>query len=223
MTDKRKIEILKLIQEDRDNDRISDYESMGKEGYDSGFLRVMITEGLIGWGVSNFYITQKGDEILRDYLIIESKKNKTKTKIIFDSNVYDEIANGNLNINLLEKNNDKYEFYITHIQIDEINKCPNIEKRARLSLFKSKLAPIVIPTESFIPGTSRLGEARLGDGNILEKLRKGNLKNTNDALIGEVAIKNKITLVTNDKNLRQNVNFNKGNAIDLSEFKKSLM
>lgn len=222
MTDKRKIEVLKLVQEDRDNNRISDFESMEKIGYNSGFLKGMINEGLVGWGGSNFYITPEGDKILRDYLIIESQKSKIKTKIIFDSNVYNEIANGNLNINLLEKNKDKYEFYITHIQIDEMNKCLDIEKRAKLFLFKSKLTPIVIPTESFILGTSRLGEARLGDSNILEKLRKGNLKNTNDALIGEVAIKNCITLITNDKNLKQNVNSNKGNAIDLDKFKASL-
>ena len=166
------------------------------------------------------YFTE-GEKILREERLIEMPR-KNKIKVIFDSNIYDLIADGSLNINLLSEKKEDFEFYITHIQIDEINKCPDEDKRARLFLFKSKLSPIVIPTESIILGTSRLGEARFGDGKILEKIRKENLNHTQDALIGETAIKNNLLLVTEDNQLKKKAISLNGKAINLEEFKESL-
>lgn len=219
--DKKKIEILKKIQECRDNNISPDFESLGKEGFEKSILRVMIKEELINWaGV--FSLTEKGEKILRDYLIVESQKQKDKLKILFDSNIFDEIIAGNLKINEIVKFKENAEFYITHLQVDEINDCSNIEKRAKLFLFMAKLAPIVISTSSFIPDKSRLGEARLGDGIIFKELKNGNGKHTDDALIGETAIKEKLTLVTNDRTLRNKVNSKGGNAISSEEFKKMM-
>ncbi len=223
MTDKRKIEVLKIIQEGKDNNWSIDFESLEKKSYDKGFLKAMITEGVVGWSGVDFYITEKGDKILRDYLIIESQdKEQAKIKVIFDSHIFDKIVDGDLDINLLEKNKEQYEFYITHIQIDEINRCPDEEKRAKLLLFKTKIRPIVIPTESIVLGTSRFGESKFGDGELLEKLRKDNPKHTKDALIGETAIRNNLLLVTNDDILCKRVNSNGGTAITLEEFMKKL-
>jgi rRNA-processing protein FCF1 len=149
-------------------------------------------------------------------------EKKVKTKVIFDTNIYDLIADGTLNINLLSVKKEGFEFYITHIQIDEINKCPDEDRRARLSLFVTKLSPIVIPTESFVLDKSRLGEARLGDGKILEEIRKENIEHTEDALIGETAIKNDLLLVTHDSRFKNKVNSLGGRAIDFEEFGESL-
>ena len=172
-------------------------------------------------------LAHKGMEIVigkRDYFTGGGKvvEKKNKTRIIFDSNIYDLIADGSLNINLLSGKKEDFEFYITHIQTDEINKCSDEDKRARLFLFTTKLSPIVIPTESFISNKSRLGEARLGDSKILEEIRKENLKHTEDALIGETAIKNNLLLVTEDVRLKNKVNSLNGKAINLEEFKESL-
>ncbi len=172
-------------------------------------------------------LTPRGMEVFlgkRDYFIGGEKviEKKIKTKVIFDSNIYDLIANGNLNINLLIGKMEEFEFYITHVQIDEINKCPDEEKRAKLVLFMTKISPIVIPTESFVLDKSRLGEARLGDAKILEEIRKENLKHTEDALIGETAIRNYLILVTEDNQLKNKVNSLNGKAISLKEFKESL-
>ena len=178
---------------------------------------------------SNVKLLPKGMEVVlgqRDYFTEGSRtlqdEKKDKVKVIFDSNIYDLVADGTLNIDLLSEKKDDFELYITHIQIDEINKCPDEDKRARLFLFKSKLSPIVIPTESSIFGTSRFGEAKFGDGNILEKIKEGNLKNTEDALIGEVAIKKNFILVTEDSKLKNKVNSLNGKAVDLEEFKEIL-
>lgn len=206
------------------NKKISvDFETLEEEGFERSLIRSAISEDFIKGHTFCLSLTDKGEKVLRDYLIIEglNKRNK-KIKVIFDSNIYDLIADGSLDINLLFVKKDDFEFYITHIQIDEINKCPDEDKRARLFLFKSKLSPIVIPTESFILGTSRLGEARLGDGEILEEIRKENLKHTEDALIGETAIKKNLLLVTEDNKLKNNVISLNGKALNLEEFKESL-
>ena len=176
---------------------------------------------------SSIELLPKGMEVVlgkRDYFTEGEKavEKKDKIKIIFDSNIYDLIADGSLNIDLLSKRKEDFEFYITHIQTDEINKCSNEDKRARLFLFTTKLSPIVIPTESFILDKSRLGEARLGDAKILEEIRKENLKHTEDALIGETAIKNHLLLVTEDSQLKNKVNSLNGREISLEEFKESL-
>jgi len=176
---------------------------------------------------STIKLLPRGMEVVlgkRDYFTEGEKvvEKKDKIKVIFDSNIYDLIADGSLNINLLSEKKEDFELYITHIQIDEINQCPDKDKRARLFLFKSKLSPIVIPTESLILGTSRLGEARFGDGKILEEIRKENLNNTKDALIGETAIKNNLLLVTEDNQLKKKLISLNGKAINLEEFKGSL-
>ncbi|MBI2047109.1 hypothetical protein HYT26_03030 [Candidatus Pacearchaeota archaeon] len=203
-----------------------------------GLLKYLVKKEYISWKMPLFVNTDfisddkiklanKGMEVVlgkRDYFTEGEKvvKKKNKIGVIFDSNIYDLIADGTLNISLLSAKKDDFEFYITHIQIDEINKCSDEDKRARLFLFKSKVSPVVIPTESFILGTSRLGEAKLGDGKILEEIRKENLNHTEDALIGETAIKKNLLLVTEDSQLKNKVNSLNGKAISLREFKESL-
>ena len=154
-------------------------------------------------------------------VFVESYKQKDKLKFILDSNIFDEIVAGNLKIDdfVMFKNKENAEFYITHIQVDEINKCLDTEKRAKLFLFMTKISPIIVPTESAVLGISRIGEAKYSKGDLLEKLRKGNIKHTKDALIGETAIKEKLILITNDRTLRTRVNLNGGKAFNLEEFK----
>ena len=55
--------------------------------------------------------------------------------------------------------------------------------------------------------------------NAKNDLRKENNKHTEDALMGEVAIKKGILLVTNDKTLKSRVIVNGGKSINLKEFK----
>jgi len=173
---------------------------------------------------STIELLPKGMEVVlgkRDYFsgIIEGKGKKG---VIFDSNIYDLIADGSLDINLLSEKKEEFEFYITHIQIDELTKCSDEDKRARLVLFQTKLSPIVIPTESVVLGKSRLGEARLGNAKIFEEIKKENLEHTEDALIGETAIKNNLILVTEDTRLKNKVNSLNGKAISLEEFEEGL-
>lgn len=137
--------------------------------------------------------------------------------LMFDSNVFDELVSGNLSLDLFESKSIKV--YVTHIQIDQINKCTNIEKRAKLFLFMIQAKPEKVATESFIFGHSRLGFAKLGGGGMIEILKAGNLKNTDDALIGETAIRNNLILITNDIDFRKKVMKLGGTVMNTQELK----
>lgn len=164
--------------------------------------------------------TEKLRRKLKDEL--EIKKLKNKTEIIFDSHVFDYILDGTLSINkILDSKTKGFEYYMTHIQIGELSDCPEPDKRTKLALVKTRIAPILIPTESFILGTSRLGHARIGDGAVFSQITKtseNKEKFTNDALIGETAIKGGFTLVTNDVKIRNKVNSEGGEAVSVQEF-----
>ena len=221
--EKRKIEVLKRIDESKNHNTSEDYESLGKAGFDKGFLRAMISDGHIGWSGSSCFLTERGENVLRDYLIIESfPKRKMKTRVIFDTHVNVAIADGLLNIEQLKDSKEKFDFYITQIQVDEMNKCGDEEKRARIFLIKTNLAPIIIATESAVFDVSRFGHAKLGNGKVFEQLRQNNKKHTRDALIGETAIENNMILVTDDKTLRTRVNTKDGKAVSFDEFKTML-
>jgi predicted nucleic acid-binding protein len=99
------------------------------------------------------------------------------------------------------------EFIATHVQIDELNRTKDQERRAKLSLMFAKLRSEVWETESFVLGTSRLDEAKLGEAITFQSIkdaldaRKKKPNNVQDALIAEVAISNNFTLLTSDKDL----------------------
>ncbi len=137
---------------------------------------------------------------------------------MFDTNIFDAILDEKIDLNSLSEEN---EYYVTHIQHDEIEAISNPRKEERkkrlLEIFE-ELNKENISTESFVLNISRLNRAKLGKGNLLEKLRQGNLKHTEDALIGETAIKNDITLITNDDRLKNKVLELEGKAKTWDEF-----
>src|SRR3989338_2816811 len=162
-------------------------------------------------------------------------------KFMFDTNIFDSILDKKIDISKFPNN---YEFFIVHIQRDEIEAIQKPEKLNRknklLEFFKG-LNQEKIATESFVLGTSKLGNAKLSkvptesmvwdvsrwdeskwtsEDNIIEKLRKGNLKHTEDALIGETAIKNNFILVTNDETLLNKIKSLDGRAITFEQFIK---
>jgi rRNA-processing protein FCF1 len=196
------------------------YQFMNLMGFYSGDWRFVKEDMYKGVGVLEgiYYSFKKHIKKRKNKLVKSLRESKDRIRVMFDNDVLNKIVEGQLDVDYIIKL-DKFEFYATHIQSDQVNNCPDNEKRALLILNLTKLSPIVLPTESFVLGTSRLGEAKLGNGVVLDDLRKENQKHTPDALIGEVAIKKGILLVTNDKTLRYRVNVNSGRAINLDEFK----
>ena len=152
-----------------------------------------------------------------DSFISNSEKKEDAEKYMFDTNIFNDMVDGKLEISDIV-NCKKVEIYVTHIQIDEINKCSDEDKRARLSMFMVKIKPILIPTSSCVFDVSRFDESKFGDGIIFNKIKKGNINQVEDSLIGETAIKEGIVLVTNDKRLKNIVIKLGGNAISLDDF-----
>ncbi len=143
---------------------------------------------------------------------------------MFDTNIFNAVVDGKFDIQSLI---DRAEIYITHIQRDELKATPDgIKREQLLSILKIIEQPV--STESFVLGTSRLGQAKLGTNKVLptetgiwdlsnwDEFKWGdgkgiystilnNLKkhknNIKDALIAESAMINNLTLVTHDSDL----------------------
>ncbi len=137
---------------------------------------------------------------------------------MFDTTVFNDIIRWKIDIDKFPKN---FNYFVTHIQFDQLNRTPDPNLRKKLLHIFKCMESEEIPTESVVLDVSRLGKAKLGDGKLLEELRKGNLKHTEDALIGETAIRNGLILVTDDKALRKKVNRLEGRVITLEQFRRS--
>ena len=86
------------------------------------------------------------------------------SKFMFDTNVFNRILDGAIP---LAKLTGRVEAYATHIQRDEINGTKDSERRAALARTFSEVVAGAVPTDSFVIGVSRLGEARLSGERIV--------------------------------------------------------
>jgi hypothetical protein len=127
------------------------------------------------------------------------------TKYVVDTSVFNWLADSRTKLADLPKDGG---FAITHIQLDEINNTRDDERRVRLLIMQSLLRCELIPTHTFVLDVSRLDHAGLGNGDLFSSLRNeldalngGKANNVRDALIGEAAIANKLTLLTADADL----------------------
>jgi len=162
--------------------------------------------------------------MLGNYSTNDFEKKEVTEKYIFDTNIFDDMVNEKLKIlDIVKyKNNKKVEIYVTHIQIDEINKISDEDKRARFFISIFEIRPILISTSSCAFDVSRFDKSKFGNGIIFNKIKKVNINNVEDALIGETTIKEGIILVTNDKRLKNIVIELGGSALFFDEFKERL-
>ncbi len=129
-----------------------------------------------------------------------------KTKYVVDTCVFNWLADSLVKKSALPSDGG---FAITHIQVDEINKTKDEERRARLLLMQASLHCELLPTQTVVLDVSRIDHAKLGDGKLftslkaeLDILNRNKNNNVRDALIAEVAIANGYTLLTADGDLR---------------------
>jgi predicted nucleic acid-binding protein len=102
------------------------------------------------------------------------------------------------------------KFFATHVQVDEINRTCDEERRARLFLTLASSLSGLLPTETTVMDVSRFDHSKLGDGKIygsiksrLDSLGGARPSNIRDALIAEVCVCNSYTLLTADQHLAQ--------------------
>jgi rRNA-processing protein FCF1 len=146
------------------------------------------------------------------------------TRFMFDTNIFNHIIDGNLSLGAVKD----IEFFVTHIQRDELDATSNEERRKELLKVFKVVNQVLIPTESGVWGVSRWGLFKWGKKNglydrilkQLEKEKPHDRGNKKDALIGETAVKMGITLVSDDGVLRETVRKLGGVSICLSDFLK---
>ena len=128
-------------------------------------------------------------------------------KTVVDTCIFNKLIDGLLSTDDLPTD---AQFVATHVQIDELNRTTNEERRARLFLRFSTFVDSIIPTESMVWGVSRWGHGKWSDGLLYNKLKSdldslndGKDNNSKDALIAEVAIVNSYELITADDDLAE--------------------
>ena len=124
---------------------------------------------------------------------------------MFDTNIFNKILDEKIDPNSFKN---EIVCCVTHIQADEINNTSNESRRTQLNEMFKEIVDKDYPTSSAICGISRCGAALVGDGKFFSAIKarldkKNNKKSNNsmDALIGETAIANNLTLVTHDMEL----------------------
>lgn len=152
-------------------------------------------------------------------------------KYMFDTNCFYEIGFDEVNI----LNNDKNQHFASIIQYNEIKERKidskfTLERKDKLLQIFSKVEQQELPSESFMLGDSSagvLGKSKLGTTGFFDIFKKElneiklELNNHADALIAEIAIQNKIVLVTNERKLITIIKrHNPELVISLEEFKK---
>lgn len=78
---------------------------------------------------------------------------------MFDTNVFNHVLDGMAELGRFVG---RAKFYATHVQIDELKNTSNDARRAALLKVFEEITNIRVATESFVLGSSRLGEAKLG-------------------------------------------------------------
>ncbi len=134
-----------------------------------------------------------------------------KLPYMLDTNIFNHILDGTIDISELTKL--RGEFFVTHIQLDELNATPDLQRRIELVKVFHEIYSTAVPTESSVWGVSRWGQAKWTTNDslyapIVRKLAVGQKRwsrkhdsNMRDALIAETSIRNNYTLLTNDVKL----------------------
>lgn len=139
-----------------------------------------------------------------------------KTKVMFDTNAFDKIQS---NISCIRQNRDKYDFYITSIQIKELLAIPESKRDLRERNITNiiELRPTLIPIPfswDYIDFTNFSFSVEPSYWAVL----KGSKSNRNDALIAATAIHEDCLLVTEDIELLKRMEKLNKPAITFDEF-----
>lgn len=136
---------------------------------------------------------------------------------MFDTTVFNRILDKKISIDSLPPN---IPLFVTHIQLDEIKKTSNPERREQLLDVFQKVPQEHIPTEGGIFDVSKFDVSKFGNEKLIEKLQKANPKHSEDALIGATCIQNHCLLVTDDNKLLNKVRKEGGTAVTFLDYLK---
>ena len=147
-------------------------------------------------------------------------------RFIFDTNIFNRILDGEIDPARVAADT---ELCASHIEINELQNTGNSERRQQLLDVLYAIGPEQIPTESAVWSVSEFGGAQFTSDNnlyqpIVEALNAKNgrkANNAHDALIAETAIRNNLTLVTEDCDLAAVAAEHGGSVVNFSEFQET--
>lgn len=94
------------------------------------------------------------------------------------------------------------EIYVTHVAVDEILKTPDPARRDWLIFTLLAVGTRLVPTSTFVLGTSRLDLAKLGNdaaNSALDEFMEGNRRRLEDALIATTSRDREMHFATAEK------------------------
>lgn len=147
-------------------------------------------------------------------------------KVMFDCNAFSSLLKSNMDWeDFYSKCKDRYDFYVTSVQIEELANISDVEKESRilhllcLSMMRAKLIPTL-----FVFDHTRIGFSVFGYENddTYEKLLNPSRKNVNDALIGEAAKRENCMIITDDKKFIKKLNNIGIETMTFKDFKNEL-
>jgi hypothetical protein len=151
-------------------------------------------------------------------------------RIILDTNIFNSVLDGTCKPDLFLK----HEVFVTHIQKDELQATPDPHRRADLLATFANISSVSVPTKTAVwDDTPWDGSEWSAEGGLYERIlaritsldstagkRKALINQSRDARIAEVAVANRIILVTNDRSLATATTEHGGQALTLPEFQK---
>src|SRR3989344_7403081 len=92
--------------------------------------------------------------------------------VIFDTVIFNRILDEGINLSTIieMKERGTHEFYITHIQEDQLRNTPDEKRRKQLIQVFRNIPSTFLATESSVIGISRFGMAKLSDGKLYSEL-----------------------------------------------------
>jgi predicted nucleic acid-binding protein len=149
---------------------------------------------------------------------------------LLDTNLFNAALDGKISLEELRG----LSLFATHVQADELRNTKNSERAERLLVALKEIAPNRILTRSAVYDVNRYDEARYSDDDgvfekMLARLKQLDVEQgkkprdwanqPRDILTAETAIKDGLTLVTNDANLRRVTTEFGGSAITTAELR----
>jgi predicted nucleic acid-binding protein len=144
-------------------------------------------------------------------------------KYLFDTNVFNRIFELEIEEEWFPRD---AQYFMTHIQRDELAKTPDPLRRLHLMFVLSSVGPTSISTASAMWNVSKWDQCEWGsEDGLFQKMLKslnarngGKKNNGSDVLIGETALRNDCRLVTDDADLATVVREFHGKTMTFSEF-----
>jgi hypothetical protein len=152
---------------------------------------------------------------------------------MFDTVVFNRVVDHDLDLGFLSG----VPVFVTHVQRDELQQTPDIDRRSQLFAAFNAVDPGTVRTSSAVWNVSKFGQVdwSSGDGvydRILQAIMAGDSRRRKkkrnphnqprDALIAETALKLDLVLVTEDPALSEAMREMGGHAATLDEMKATL-